>query len=665
MGFSGKIKSVSVKGITVIGYNHLNLPSTVTRAGDKELYYIYDATGRKLTQIVNDNSVEKKRTDYSGEFIYENDTLKIIQHEEGRIVSQGSDSLIYQYHLKDHLGNVRLTFTTKPETDAPTATVETANVAEEQSQFLNYAQVRKIDSRLFDHTNDGSTHNAVRLMGGQTTEVYGLARSLSVMPGDTLRLEVFAKYLDTNTSNWSAALLNTIAAIAGTPNPGGTFVDGGVIGGINGTFPFPGLLTREEEEESGPKAYLNYILFDRNYNYLTGGFKRVTTAAREYGQGADQAEGIAHERLYFDSIAVEQAGYAYIYFSNENETPVEVFFDDFKVEHIKSPVVQVDDYYPFGLQFNSYSRENSTPNQYLYNGKELQDELSLGWLDYGARMYMPEIGRWAVIDKKAEVYTNLTTYCYAANTPVNAIDPDGNLVVFINGLSKGNGGSRSYWQGNEYVKVGETPSGQRYGETFYRPIYETRRLDFAQTFNDHFGQDMDKARFVDGAPRNDGNADYRIEKGYEKGKEDAAVLIQSLDKTGGVITEPLILATHSLGGAFGRGYLRAIIEYVKAHPEQCKGISISVYDFDPYDANLLSQVSGISITQILHKSKFGLANQVEQGVSEKDGSLIDDTGKSTSHSITSFISSISSLKPGKYVWNGNSFVKVEEKEKKK
>jgi len=35
------------------------------------------------------------------------------------------------------------------------------------------------------------------------------------------------------------------------------------------------------------------------------------------------------------------SGYAYIYFSNEYETPVEVFFDDFKVEHIKSPVVQM------------------------------------------------------------------------------------------------------------------------------------------------------------------------------------------------------------------------------------------------------------------------------------------------------------------------------------
>jgi RHS repeat-associated protein len=58
----------------------------------------------------------------------------------------------------------------------------------------------------------------------------------------------------------------------------------------------------------------------------------------------------------------------------------------------------MEDYYPFGLTFNSYHRENSDVNLFQYNGKEEQDELDLGWLDYGARMYMPEIGRWGLVD---------------------------------------------------------------------------------------------------------------------------------------------------------------------------------------------------------------------------------------------------------------------------
>lgn len=85
----------------------------------------------------------------------------------------------------------------------------------------------------------------------------------------------------------------------------------------------------------------------------------------------------------------------------------------------------MNDYYPFGLTFNSYSRENSADQKYTYNGKEEQDELDLGWLDYGARMYMPEIGRWGVIDPLAENFYPASPYSYALNNPVNLTDPDG------------------------------------------------------------------------------------------------------------------------------------------------------------------------------------------------------------------------------------------------
>ena len=75
---------------------------------------------------------------------------------------------------------------------------------------------------------------------------------------------------------------------------------------------------------------------------------------------------------------MKQAGYMYIYLSNDNPTTVEVYFDDFKVTQIKSPVIASEDYYPFGLSFNSYQRANSVKQDYKYNGKELQDELNLG-----------------------------------------------------------------------------------------------------------------------------------------------------------------------------------------------------------------------------------------------------------------------------------------------
>lgn len=100
----------------------------------------------------------------------------------------------------------------------------------------------------------------------------------------------------------------------------------------------------------------------------------------------------------------------YIYLSNENETPVEVYFDDFRVEHLKSPVVQMDDYYPFGLTFNSYPRGNSTQQNYLFNGgSELQRSLDLRWYQTLLRTD-PAIGRFMQIDPLEAFFLELHSF---------------------------------------------------------------------------------------------------------------------------------------------------------------------------------------------------------------------------------------------------------------
>ncbi|MFM7855221.1 MAG: RHS repeat-associated core domain-containing protein [Flammeovirgaceae bacterium] len=338
----------------------------------------------------------------------------------------------YQYHLKDHLGNVRLTFTSKDETDNATATNEAANAIAEQRKFLHRDKVRSINSTLFDHTYDGQPAQPngtfAQRLSGRDNEKVGLARSLSVMPGDRVNIEVFAKYYDPSASN-DAGLANLMnAIISGTNIPAGTFVDGAGYGQTT-NLPFtPGWGTKDGSG-APPMAYLNWLVFDRNYVQDLGrsGYKRITTDSKETGTN------VAHDRLAPDNeIVIAEAGYMYIWLSNENPTPVEVYFDDFKVTQVKSPVVQMDDYYPFGLTAQSYSRESSVPNMYKYNGKELQDELNLGWLDYGARMYDPAIARWTTIDPLSEVSRRWSPYSYCYNNPLIFVDPDGMFADYYN-----------------------------------------------------------------------------------------------------------------------------------------------------------------------------------------------------------------------------------------
>jgi RHS repeat-associated protein len=85
-------------------------------------------------------------------------------------------------------------------------------------------------------------------------------------------------------------------------------------------------------------------------------------------------------------------------------------------------VVQQDNYMPFGMEVSAGSTIG-TKNEYLYNNKELQENLQ--WYDYGARFYSPVIGRWMTVDPLAEMSRRMSPYNYVANNPIRLIDPDG------------------------------------------------------------------------------------------------------------------------------------------------------------------------------------------------------------------------------------------------
>jgi len=146
----------------------------------------------------------------------------------------------------------------------------------------------------------------------------------------------------------------------------------------------------------------------------------------------------------------DESGYLYIYVSNENNLDVNVYFlyppksrsdaggDDLKITHISKLTivhraelveVQADDYYPFGLSFNSFMDTTESRQNYKYNGRELQTDLDLDWYDYGARMYDAALGRWHVVDPIADKMKSISPYTYSYNNPIYFIDDSGKEPV--------------------------------------------------------------------------------------------------------------------------------------------------------------------------------------------------------------------------------------------
>jgi len=107
---NGNLLTDTNKGITSILYNHMNMPTEIKfdNSNTKKINYTYDASGLKLKKVVNDGGV-LTTTEYSGNFVYENNTLQFFNHPEG-YVHNDNGTFKYVYNYLDHLGSIRLSY---------------------------------------------------------------------------------------------------------------------------------------------------------------------------------------------------------------------------------------------------------------------------------------------------------------------------------------------------------------------------------------------------------------------------------------------------------------------------------------------------------------------------------------------------------------------------
>ena len=372
------------------------------------------------------------RTDYIGEFIYEQNAvgtfseLAIIHHEEGRIVPNSvTGAFEYQYHLKDHLGNTRLTFTTRPKTIDFSLNYEgDTNLPDDQGSFEKMENI--IDANIHDHTDTGTTYTQSQKLTGANNSIIGSVLTIPVGKGDQISAEVYAKYLAaTPTSNPVASIASAlIGAITGST---GTSNYEGVINGA--TVNSDGSLVNalgNGVSSTEPKAFINLMFLTDDASEIGDfAYKQVTSSSSN-----------VHAILALDqAFEAPSAGYVVVYLSNESSLLTEVYFDDLKVTVNESKIIQVDDYYPFGLAHaGGYQRSTGKENKLnTFQDQELITDLDLNWVQFKWRNHDPTIGRFFNVDPLAHKLPQWSPYVAMGDNPINNIDPDGRYFVGVNG----------------------------------------------------------------------------------------------------------------------------------------------------------------------------------------------------------------------------------------
>ncbi|WP_080778077.1 RHS repeat-associated core domain-containing protein [Chryseobacterium phocaeense] len=116
-----------------------------------------------------------------------------------------------------------------------------------------------------------------------------------------------------------------------------------------------------------------------------------------------------------------------------------------------------------------------------------------GWNDYGARMYMSDIGRWGVLDNYSETYNSLSPYNYVAGNPVKYIDINGEWIYIndTNGTKYrySNGGAQHQVEG-KWVNVNETTKLSEYVmQTIAGLSYLDHNTSIGNTMINYFNQE--------------------------------------------------------------------------------------------------------------------------------------------------------------------------------
>ncbi|GGA83098.1 hypothetical protein GCM10011511_02650 [Puia dinghuensis] len=468
---NGNLTQDQNKGITDVAgikYNYLNKPYSVTIAGKTLISYTYDANGEKLSKTVTDLTVTPNvvtTTTYDDEFVYQNNVLQFVLHDEGRLkiitpVNSAQQQLnagttgannvlsgkqgVFEYFIKDQLSNVRLVLTEQSQTEFYIATMETSSSADPNLGTDEAKLFGKVDPTTGNPTPDNevnltrtlttqtpwtgnSTANVCHLSAAPGYQTIGPNMLLKVSAGDVINTSVSYFYFTNSpagpTYTGSDAVTALIGALLGGNMAAVAEANSGAISTNLGAASsnFSSFINKYYTNNSGsaPKAFLTVLFFDEQFNFIP-----QDNNAPNVGTNLAQVNS-ANNQSASPLILGQKApknGYVYIYLSNESNQ--DVYFDNLSVSQVHGNIEEENHYYAYGEKIGGLSTTafGGMATKYRFEGDYSEEEENTLWDEFELRNYDPQIGRWTGVDPYDQ-FAN--PYVGMGSDPVNNIDPDG------------------------------------------------------------------------------------------------------------------------------------------------------------------------------------------------------------------------------------------------
>ncbi len=387
---NGNVKADASRGVALVVYDMNNLPVSEYLTNGTLIQYAYDASGMRVQKIVGAGSPvwyvggADGKTDVVYNGSTSNPCYNLFGAGGGLIgqVKRSGTSLSRQYHLKDHLGTVRVTL-------SPSMVVE--NFGGDLSQWTTVlGSGFAIESGWLSASSAGGDN--VMVNSSATTIADGVVAcdvSTPLPLPSVADVSIVVRYVDTNNFYLVYPCGNRLK----------------IFKKLSGTYAL-------KVDVALPDGYMAQSTWYRLQTTLSGSNIKVNWNGQQLINWTDPSSPFLSGKVGF-----------------RQDNSMHAHWDNFVAWSTGTPtILAYDDFYPFGQYMDYRSSNNGFADaRYKYTEKERDSET--GYDYFGARYYDARIGRWLSVDPLSASYSDQSPFVYALNSPLSKVDPTGEWVA--------------------------------------------------------------------------------------------------------------------------------------------------------------------------------------------------------------------------------------------